>query len=392
MPKRPQLWRYSTGTIGVNRIQVYERETGATIYVEWRDDLGRHQKALSSVIGHPVTDREVAKKIADRLAQEQEARRNRKALEAVFGPRSDHTLGDLLEQLHADKKDGWSALHLKDQKRFQKFWFDKLGRQLVLREWAPAMIERVVREAGDKEGWSSRTRQAYLRYILDASKYACRKLKWIEPKHDLSGAVDVPAANSQSKAYSQAEIPALLDALREVDLRAAFVGEVAWLSGRRLNAIRTLPTKALELHDDYGLLRFPAAGDKAKKSGEVVLVGEALTVASRLLTCPAVRASGIFCVQGNLDDPTPRKDVTSEKALIQWLHRAEEAAGIEHVEGRAYHGIKRRFATAALDENETAAEKQSGTNADTLRRHYVQDDLGPKIALARALEAQRRAG
>ena len=62
-------------------------------------------------------------------------------------------------------------------------------------------------------------------------------------------------------------------------------------------------------------------------------------------------------------------------------------AGIETVDGRAYHGIKRRFATAALDRR--AASKQSGTNEETLGKHYEQDDLASKIELAKNLNAQR---
>jgi hypothetical protein len=390
------LWRYSVGTKGVNRVQVYERETGATIYIEWRDDAGRHQKALTALIGHPVTDRDVAKQIADRFAKEQEKKRNRRAYEAVFGATpGEHTLGELLEQLHADRGKEWSPLHAKDQRRFQKFWLEQLGRDLKLAQWSPALVERIVREAGDEQSppWSPRTRQAYLRYIVDASRYARRKLKWIDEKNDLAGAVDVPQAQSASQAYSPEEIPKLLDALGEVDLRAAFVGEVAWSTGRRLNAIRTLTTDALIVRDDgQGLLQFTSGTDKAKRSGVAPLGDSALKVALKLLECPAVQATGLFCVAGDLSDPKPRKTLTTEKALIQWLHAAEVLAGIPVLPGRAYHGIKRRFSTAALSEDETAAEKQSGTNADTLRRHYVQDDLAPKIELARQLDAQRRAG
>lgn len=391
--RKKQLWRYSVGTKGVSRVQVYERATGATIYIEWRDEHGRHQKAITALVGHPVTDHSVAEKIADRFSQEQEKKRNRRALEAVFGPtQGEHTLGDLLDRLHADRKGEWSDLHYKDQRRFQRFWFEKLGRDLNLIEWSPAMIERTVRDAGDQQTppWSPRTRQAYLRYIVDASRYARRKLKWIDEKHDLSGAVDVPAAKSEGQAYAPSEIPLLLNAMRQVDLRAAFVGEVAWQSGRRLNAIRTLKTSSFEANEEYGVLHFPGDTDKARRTGDVLLVGAALEVVKQLWQQPAVQASGLFCVSGDLSDPTPRKSLTTEKALIAWLHAAEEEADIPVISGRAFHGIKRRFSTAAVNEDEVAAERQSGTNAATLRRHYVQDDLAPKLELAWQLEAQRQ--
>lgn len=385
------LWRYSVGIKGVNRVQVYERKTGATIYVEYRDETGRHQTTLTAKTGFPVTSHSNAIKIANRLAEELKAKNNRRALESVFGPSpGDHTLEELLDQLHADKASEWSPLHLKDQKRFQRFWLENLGRRTKLVNLTAAQVERVVRDEGDLQDWASRTRQAYLRYIVDAVYYAQKKLKWITEQNNLS-AVTIPAARSESRSYSPEEIPLLLNALHQVDLRAAFVGEVAWQSGRRLNAIRNLTTDALLVRDDgVAVLQFPGTHDKARRTGEVVLMDRALDAAQTLLKEPAVAASGLFCVAGDLEDPTPRKQLTSEKALIQWLHLAEEAAGIESIPGRAYHGIKRRFATAAISHDETAAEKQSGTNKKTLQRQYVQDDIEPKIELARQLSAKRK--
>lgn len=386
----PRYWRYSVGTKGVNRVTVYERATGATIYVEWLDDLGRHQRALKTMLGHPVTDRELAKKIAKHMSEAQEQKRNRQAAEVVFGFSPDRTLGELLERLHEDRGQDWSETYTKDQKRFRAFWLAKLGAGLRVAHMPPAMVEKVVREAGDREGWSSRTRQAYLRYIVDASYYAQQKLKWIGEAQNLS-AVTIPAPKSQSKAYSRTEIPRLLDALHEVDLRAAFVGEVAWVSGRRLNAIRSLTTDALLVRDHagerVGILSFPGATDKARNAGEAVLTGRALEAAEQLRAKPAVKASGLFCVEGDLQDRTKRAELTDPKVLIGWLHEAERRAGIPTVQGRAYHGIKRRFATEAGDRR--AASKQSGTTEDTLGRHYEQDDLAPKVALAKNLDAKR---
>ena len=313
-----RYWRYSVGTKGVNRVTVYERATGATIYVEWLDGLGRHQKALRTVVGHPVTDRALATRIAKRMSEEQEAARNRDAAEAVFGFTPDRTLEELLERLQEDRGRTWSATYTKDQDRFRRFWLSKLGRDTQLGRISPALVERVVRDEGDRRDWSSRTQQAHLRYIVDASYYAQRKLKWIGELHNLS-AVDIPAPKSESKAYSQAEIVKLLPRLHEVDLRAAFVGEVAWLSGRRLNAIRTLPTSALRTQkhggERVGIVSFPEGTDKARNAGEVALVGSALKVAETLRRKPAVRGSGLFCVAGELGDPNA-EGLTDTKTLI----------------------------------------------------------------------------
>ncbi len=58
-------------------------------------------------------------------------------------------------------------------------------------------------------------------------------------------------------------------------------------------------------------------------------------------------------------------------------------AGIPHQKGRAWHGIKRRYATES--KGEKGRDKQSGTRNETLDHLYVQDDLAPKVELARKL-------
>jgi len=55
--------------------------------------------------------------------------------------------------------------------------------------------------------------------------------------------------------------------------------------------------------------------------------------------------------------------------------------------GRAFHAIKRRWATVVDDVR--AAEKQSGTRRETLAHTYEQDDDEPKRVLAARLDALR---
>lgn len=389
--KKRKQWRHSEGVKGVNRITVYERETGASIYVEWRDDLGRHQQVLKSFLGHPVTDRELAAELCKHLSEQQEQKRNRQAAEVAFGPSPKRTLGELLKRLHEDRGGKWSATYRKDQDRFREFWLSKLGVDLRVGRIPPALVEKVVREAGDRAGWSERTRQARLRYIVDALYFAQHKLKWIGEAQNLS-AVTLPSPEGVSRPYSSAEVRRLLPALRKVDLRAAFVGEVAYQSGRRLNAIRMLKTSALRVMDHdgerVGVLSFPAGTDKARRAGEAVLTGAALEVALELLNQPAVQASGFFCPQGRLSTTTKKRaPLTNPRTFGDWIAEAEQLADIPHVKGRGFHGFKRRFATDAEDRR--AASKQSSTTEETLARHYEQDELAPKVRLAKSLEAKR---
>jgi integrase len=384
------LWRFSVGTKGVNRVTVYERRHGASIYIEWADDEGRHQQALKSRLGHPVTDRELAKRIAKKVSEEQEKKRNRQAEASAFGYIPTRTLGELLDRVHMGKARKWSKKYATDCLRFKEFWSAQLGAERMLDRITPDLVERTVEVAGEGREWSQRTRLAYLRYIVDAFYYGQHKLKWFGEDRNLSG-VDFPEPSTTSRAYTSDEVARLLPALRKVDLRAAFVGEVAWQTGRRLNAIRSLHTVALEVSEldgqRVGVLTFPGVTDKARRSGTVALVGEALEIAEELKTKPAVRASGLFVPGGKLEGKGTGAPC-HDRFLIEWLHEAEKLVGITPLEGRAYHGIKRRFATDAEDRR--AAAKQSGTREDTLRQHYEQDDMGPKIELAKKLDSKRR--
>ena len=82
-PRR--LWRYHTGMRGINRVRVYERRAHGPLSVEWYDDTGRHRQSLASVVGHPVTDRVLAKSIADRMAREQSRKRHRRTATELLG-------------------------------------------------------------------------------------------------------------------------------------------------------------------------------------------------------------------------------------------------------------------------------------------------------------------
>ena len=210
--------------------------------------------------------------------------------------------------------------------------------------------------------------EAVLRYLVDAFSYAEGKFKWIDAHHNLS-AVDLPKPKSESRPYTIAEVKKLLPALEEVDPRAGWIGHVAFQTGRRLTAIRTLPKSAVQLHGDHAVLEFPSDTDKARNTGLAVVAGDALPLTRELM-----RTHGRF-VTGTTE---PRSQVCND-----WLQEAEALAGIPHRKGRAGHGLKRLYATMAP--GMVGREKQSGTTGQTLDRVYVQDELGPKIDVARSL-------
>lgn len=352
-----ELWSYKCGKKGVSRVRAYERSNSNCLYVEWYWKGRRYQRSLKSDDGHPVTDRDLAMRIARRMSDEMEADHNRQAALAFFGG-SDRTVGALFAAIHAARGRGWSESHRRDQERYRAFWTRQLGKETKLTDVNAALVESIgQRHASD---WTPATHRHYLRYVTSAFRYAERKLKWITDRHNLS-AVDLPNPKSKSKSYTLAEVRRLLAALEDVSPRAAWIGHVAWQTGRRLTAIRTLPESAVEVMDGHTVLHFPSITDKAKQSGDVPVVGKAHELGREITDW----------------------SVPSMEQCQDWLREAEKAAGIAHQKGRSWHAIKRRWATESR--GMVGRDKQAGTLGATLDRHYVQDDMDPKLAVARAM-------
>jgi len=365
------LWRYSVGHKGVSRVTVFERPDSSCLYVEWWDDDGRHKQALKTVLGHPITDRGLAQQVADTMSRAQERKRNQQAAEMIGLPTTRH-LGELLKALHESREGRWSESYTRDQNRYRQFWTEKLG-DIALTRVNAAGVERIVREeakrrtkAKGQREWSPRTEGAVLRYLVDAFSFAERKLKWIEPRNNLS-AVTIPKGLGNSEAYTLSEAQALLPALEAIDWRAGFIGHVCVQTGRRLTAVRKLPERTgwVELRDQYAVLQFPGDTDKARNHGQAVVSGDAL----RLTRLAASKWS------------TPTLDEAQA-----WIRAAESAAGVPYRKGRGWHGLKRLYATLA--KGHIGRERQSGTTGVTLDRVYVQDSLEPKVDLARILAAR----
>lgn len=373
MAESKDLWRETVGRKGVSRVTVYERYEGSNLYIEWWLDGQRHQRVLSTVAGHPVTDRRLAVKIAQKVSAEQEQLHNRRARKAMFGPEVGvaRNLGQLLEAYHEAFAPDWSTGHRRDQDRHRAFWLGRLGADVRLVAVNEAMVEQIASAEARERAWSPRTLGAYLKYMQAAYNFACDKLKWIGPEHKLTG-LDVPKPRSKGRAYSEDELRDLLPALGQVDPLAEWIGHTLWQTGRRLTAAATLPKAAVALEDGHAAIQWPEDTDKARQGGESLVVGRAYDLLVQLMKRPGKYVAG--------------KAPPSIDVLQDWINKAEEIAEIPHKKGRAWHGIKRRFAGAT--EGMPGRDGQAGTREDTLSRVYdPKDDREKKLAVARLLDA-----
>lgn len=386
------LWRYTTGRKGFNRVTVYERESGGPLQVEfWTvgPERRRVQRSLRYVNRAPVYDKELAMQIADAMSLAQAKHQGARTAHALLGRPEPRTLGELLKEYHAAKEARWSYHHDRTQRKIRDYWLDALGRDARIDEVTERIAERLIHAEAARSKWKPRTIGKHLKYLQAAFNFAVKKLKWLPPEKALT-ALEIPAPRGESRAYTRAEARKLLPKAVKRDLRCGAAAWIAYDTGRRINAIRTLTVDAFSKVDaQHGVIAFPGATDKARMAGVAVLSPEATRVVERLMQTPAVKASGKLFPSGDLNDPAAKRFTVSDGQLTDWLHEAEEAAGVPTIHRRAYHGLKRRYATDSKFDRETAG-KQSGTDPQTLSRVYLQDELDDKIAFVKALAEKRR--
>ena len=396
-----KLWRHTVGIKGLNRVTVYERVPDGPVQLLWYDRYGQHRETMKNMAGVPVYDRERAIRIAEEMAAAQREKREAPIRDLLSIPER-YTVGELFARIFKDQGAGWSKKWARDQRRYRKFWETALGRNTDITTVQPADVSNAVKkEVQDQEKtWSLKTQNHYLNAAVAAWNYAERQLKWITPAQNLEAVKrhQVDEDNTEI-AYETAEVHMLLPTLEEIDLRAWVCGELAYIGGRRITAIRTLSASCYRIESrimpdagavEFGVVTFPATTDKARRRGEVYLVGPPKRAIETLLATPAVQASGHLFPKGDLDGTDPPALPITEKALRRWLRQAEEECRVAQVEGRSYHAFKRAFATDAEGSLEGAS-AQSGTTRETLLKIYRQPKPSEKAALALQLDGLRMA-
>lgn len=395
-----RCWSLSIGRRGLNRIRVYERYPDGPLWVEWYVGPKRIQETLTDTAGVAIHNKELAITIATAMSEEQKKNREATTGRELLGLTKRRTLKELLTEYHdSPKAKKWKPTHRKGQERFRDFWLAALGEGTDLLKIRPRHVEKKASEAATANKWTPRTEESHLKYIVAAYNFAWKKLEWITDKETLK-AVDLPDVDSVGESYTAAELYQLLDAAPKVDLRCAGVAEIAHATGRRLTAIRTLPTSAYRVMADpdtgeeFGAIRFPGERDKSGKTRWTVLTDSARRAVEMLLQFPAVKVTGHLFPTGDLTSAKdPKRPPYSHEALNNRWKQVEKLAGVPYVKGRAYHGIKRRTVTEgarAMGGDLGIVSSQTATRRDTLANIYEQEDFTDRVELARRLEERRK--
>jgi integrase len=402
----PATWSEKVGGKGSCRVRVFERWPGGPIYAQWVLASGKkHTESLKTVGGKTIRDKALAVRIAKAISAKLEDEAVA-TVRAALGLRVKRTLEELLTELHGVRGPAWDSKYKKGQERHRDFWYLKLGKDCALENITAADVMSAATKAAKENAWSNRTHKSYLRYLVDAFLFGQNDLKWLGEDGNLSS-VKFPKLDRNSKSYTEREILDLLDACPRVDLRVAAAAEIAFGTGRRINAIRQIETTDLVVEEievpGFGLIHMMVVtwrgeSDKAGKTSRSPLPPTARLAVEALLETRVVQESGyLFPNRRDLSrlasTANEAKDIRPmrEEDLIEMLHEAEQLAGVPTLKGRAFHGIKRRQVTVAVEEvqNLEIVAAQSGTTVEMLRSTYLQEDLATKAGLASKLEARR---
>ena len=186
-----------------------------------------------------------------------------------------------------------------------------------------------------------------MKYIRAAVRWGKRKARFLD--HDYLDGTGVPRYESNGVAYTEEEIEAISGVAQGIDPRFWAAWEIATDTGRRIGAIRRLVVEDLDFEDGVAAINFPAATDKARRQGRAYVTDETKAAIEALLELDAVLESGYLFPQGRLTHRDRRNGPIGDTGLNKMLKKAEEAAGVDHVEGRGFHGVKRRAVTMLMD-------------------------------------------
>ncbi len=358
MGRKAKLWSYSTGVHGC-RVRVAERVPGGSLYAMTTAPGGRGWRKVS--LGHK--DKERAMEEAHKLAVKRQ--KGDEPLERL-------TVAGMFELFSRSVLPRQCAHHLEELKRAIDLWTRFLGGSRIVEtigpsDWeaferarAPGEIDgrgRLVPDPEKRKPVGQRTIQKEMKVLRAACRRATIErtrtggfLLGADPTRGLPLPVEKnpkrPTANSER--YEKLLAVADQVKARHGKGKSAHMGSsylpllipLAGESGRRIGAILALRwSDWLSNEGKHGALRWRAPSDKVRKDW---IIPVSANLSAALKTAQAKRGGiGELLMFPALNDPTKPVDY---RVIARWLQKAEELAGLPHLEGGAYHSFRRMWA------------------------------------------------
>ena len=347
MGKSVHRWSYNAGERGRNWVRAYEDNKTGIILVEFFES-------------DPATGKPKRKRISLGHRDRQQAKRHTDEIAARFGELGASTPSDLslrqlfekyLGEVTPTKSAGKQEHDRVCAKMFLRFLSaDRKARSLNVRDWSRFVKAR--REGsvgptkrrgpvGDRQvGYDLRWLLAVLNWATKAANREGRVLLDFNP---LKGLPVPSEKNPKRPVLTDGEYQRLLQVATGVDWRFQVALILAHETGHRIGAIRNLRWTDVEL--DVARVHWRAEVDKIQFD-HVTPLSTAAVAALGLAQQHRPAIGDAWLLPSPSDDSKP----CSRHLMKNWWKKAGESAGLQPVEGRGWHSLRRKFATELKDE------------------------------------------
>ena len=272
-----------------------------------------------------------------------------------------------------------------------RMFLDFLGRDrrpetLSQRDWDRFIRERRAGRIGPSgKRVSNRTIELDLKFLLAVLNWATKSRdedgRLFLDSNPLRGLKTPKEKNPTRVVLSEEEYQAMLGISRQVDWRFHVAFVLAHETGHRVGAIRNLRWGDIDFEGRE--VRWRAEHEKTGYEHVTPMTDQAVTVLEEARD--ANPGSGEALVLPAPRDPSAS---ISRGRAVAWWHRAERLAGLEHVRGRGWHSLRRKFASDLMDlPLKVLCELGGWKEAQTVLRCYQQADAGQ---LRKALDSRPR--
>ena len=425
-PKQPKAakkcWSESFGVYGAT-IRLAERTPGGVLYLLWLDKRGKQQKRS---LGH--RDRREGRRQA--LAAASAMMEANAAVRGVVidtpqqerpDPTRPLTLAQGIERMFDPLKGAYPKVtdHVRQAKRYAEAAVALLDRRLTWEDYTPGVMMYLVRtmakQSRDGRGAVAAEKTCVVLYAIASwlrqeglipATAAVPKPRWKVKLREEWRALTGHRVQVNRPRHNVEEVAAIFAALPKADPRLRLLIELA----AELRAGQAVRAKRSDLDLDvvggFGLGRFIVHG-KGKKHGETVdlhpelraLVDEVLSTGYLAEAEAAFQRADIpdyyLFPGGKLQRGSIPLSRVTQKPLSDWTLRAmfkalEEIAGVEHVQGRAFYGLRRQATDLAPEfaQDARVLNKLTGHTDSATRERIYQDPQNERVR-ARAAEARR---
>ena len=372
---------YGGGEWGRNRVRVFPDPKTGLFQIEWRENGRRLTRSLQH------RDWARAKSQADEFAAGFASPDLNGKAEAEPEPL---TLEKLFE-IYGEEVTPSKTERVRHRDRIAtRMFLDFLGRDrrpetLSQRDWDRFIRERRAGRIGPSgKRVSNRTIELDLKFLLAVLNWATKSRdeegRLLLDANPLRGLKTPKEKNPTRVVLSEEEYQAMLGISRQVNWRFHVAFVLAHETGHRIGAIRNLRWGDIDFEGRE--VRWRAEHEKTGYEHVTPMTDEAVAVLEEARD--ANPGSGEALVLPAPRDPSAS---ISRGRAVTWWHKAERLAGLEHVRGRGWHSLRRKFASDLMDLPLKVLCELGGWKEAQTVRCYQQADAGQ---LKKALDSRPR--